>query len=186
MEPVELYSSVFIQRDELIAFLFHNGVVRLGLDPHLDYRLGRGEAYVLFELDEDEHYPNPERDALIESKLGGPPQISFLIFISENEGSEQLAMDFMLLFAQRWPCVLDNVSGLARQVFTPQEVQILREEGRGLYEEANKVPLPVDEYAGEAFIPPRREGEQEENKGFEDDDEDEGFEDDEEEEEDEP
>ncbi|MDQ2716561.1 MAG: hypothetical protein M3Z08_16775 [Chloroflexota bacterium] len=175
MEPVELYSSIAIPHDELVAFLLQNSVERLGQSPHLDYRLGRGEAYVLFELDSDEeHYPDPEFDALLESKLGGPPQTSFLIYISRNEGSEQLAMDFVTLFAQLWPCVLDNLSGRARQVFTPQEVQVLRQEGRGLYEEANKIPLPVDEYEGEAFIPPRREGEEEgfgdeggENKGFE-------------------
>ncbi len=173
MEPVELYSSIAIPHDELEAFLFQNGVVRLGYSPYLDYRLGRGEAYVLFELEEDEHYPDPEFDALLESKLGGPPQTNVVIYISENEGSAQLAMDFVLLFAQRWPCALDNLSGRARQVFTPQEVQVLQEEGRGLYEEAKKIPRPVDEYAGEAFIPPRREGEEEGDESFEDDEEDE-------------
>jgi hypothetical protein len=153
MEPVELHSSAAIPRDELVAFLFQNGVERMGHSPSLDYRLGRGDAYVLFELDSDEHYPDPADEALIESRLGGPPQTSFLIYISRNEGSDQLAMDFVALFAQRWPCVLDNLSGLARQVYSPQEVQVLREEGRGLDEEAHKLPLPVDEYAGEVFIP---------------------------------
>lgn len=154
MEPVELHSSAAIPRDELVAFLFQNGVERMGHSPYLDYRLGREDAFILFELDSDEHYPDPEGDALIESKGGGPPQTSFLIYISRNEGSDQLAMDFVALFAQRWPCVLDTLSGLARQVYSSQEVQVLREEGRGLGEVAHKIPLPVDEYAGEAFIPP--------------------------------
>lgn len=157
MEPVELYSSAAIPRDELVAFLFQNGVERMGHSPSLDYRLGRGDAYVLFELESDEHYPDPAFDVLLESKLGGPPQTSFLIYISRNEGSDQLAMDFVIQFAQCWPCVLDNLSGLARRAYSPQEVQILREEGLGLSDDDRLFPLPDDEYAGEACIPPWEE-----------------------------
>jgi hypothetical protein len=56
-------------------------------------------------------------DVLIERKLGGAPQTSILLYISRRPSSEPLA-ELAIHFASRWPCVLDNLSGVARRVFT--------------------------------------------------------------------
>src|SRR5215470_4671034 len=114
MEPVELITSKAISRDEVITFLLQMGVER-EQSPHRiwDYAIRRGEAIVWVDPDDVEHYPDPEVDALIENKLGGPPQTYVVLHISRNPGSEQLALELAIQFAKRWPSVLDNLSGLA-------------------------------------------------------------------------
>jgi DNA-directed RNA polymerase specialized sigma24 family protein len=112
-----------------------------------DYIFFRGEAIVWIDPDDPENYPDPEVDTLVESKLGAPPQTYIVLHISRNPGSEQLALELAIEFAKRWPSVLDNLSGLARRIFTVEEMQALYESGLGVWEDENKVPLPKEWYA---------------------------------------
>jgi len=156
MEPVELVTSKAFSRDELITALFQIGV-KCEESPHRmwDYALRRGEAIVWIDPDDPEDYPNPEVDALIESKLGEPPRTSIVLHVSREPGSEQLAMELAIQFAKRWPCVLDNLSGLARRIFALEDLQALYESGLGLREDEKDVPLPKEWYeTDEVYIAP--------------------------------
>jgi hypothetical protein len=139
MEPVELVTSKEFSQDELITSLLQIGVRRDENPNRLwDYVLRTGEAIVWVDPDDPERYPDSEVDALIESKLGDLPRTSIVLHISRNPGSEQLALELAIKFAKHWPCVLDNLSGLARRIFTLEELQALCDSGLGLWElEAN-------------------------------------------------
>jgi hypothetical protein len=145
MEPVTLWTSQTFSRDELITALLEIGVKR-DENPHRlwDFVCRKEEAIVWVDPDDDEHYPNPEVDELIERKLGSPPQTSIVLQISREPGSEPLAMELAIRFASRWPCVLDKLSGLAYRVLTLEELQALYENGLGLYEEEKGVSVPQE------------------------------------------
>jgi hypothetical protein len=156
MESVELVTSKAFSQDELITALLQIGVKRDENPNHLwDYVLRRGEAIVWIDPDHPEHYPDSEVDTLIESKLGDPPRTYIVLHISRNPGSEQLALELTIQFAKRWPCVLDNLSGLARRIFALGELQALYESGLGLREDAKAVSLPKEWYAAdEEYLAP--------------------------------
>ncbi len=156
MEPVKLVTSKEFSRDELIAFLLQIGVKRDETPNRLwDYVLRMGEAIVWIDPDDQEHYPNPEVDALIESKLGNPPRTYIVLHMSRNLGSEQLALELAIQFAKRWPCVLDNLSSLARRIFTLEELQALYDSGQGLRDDEKEVSLPQEWYtADEEYLAP--------------------------------
>lgn len=74
---------------------------------------------------------------------------------SPATGSERLAMELAIRFAKRWPSVLDNLSGIARRIFTLEELQALYESGLGLHEDAKAVGLPKEWYTtDEGYIAP--------------------------------
>ena len=156
MEPVELVTSKPFSRDELIASLLQIGVERDETPNRLwDYVFRTGEAIVWIDPDDPENYPDPEIDALIESKLGSPPQTYAVLHISRNPGSEQLALKLAIEFAKRWPSVLDNLSGLARRIFALEEMQALYESGLGLWDDEKEVSLPKEWYAiDEEYLAP--------------------------------
>jgi hypothetical protein len=143
MEPVELLTSKAFSREELVTTLLEMGVEReASSDPGWELVLRRGDFAVWVILDNDEpHDPDPEGDALIESKLGAPPQTSIVLYyLSYEPSSQPLAMELAMRFASRWPCVLDNLSGRAHRVFTLEELQVLYQNGLGLYEDEKGLP----------------------------------------------
>jgi hypothetical protein len=147
MESVELVTSKAFSQDELITSLLQIGVKRDEDPDHLwDYVLRRGEAIVWIDPDHPERYPDSEVDTLIESKVGDSPQTYIVLHVSRNPGSEQLALELAIQFAKRWPCVLDNLSGLARRIFTLEELQALHESGLGLREDAKAGGIPKEWY----------------------------------------
>lgn len=156
MEPVKLVTSKAISRDDLIDFLLQIGVKRDENPNRLwDYVLRTGEAVVWVDPDDPEHYPNPEVDALIESKLGDQPRSSIVLHLSRNPGSEQLALELAIQFARHWPSVLDNLSGLARRIFMLEELQSLYNNGQGLRDDEKDVSLPNEWYAvDEEYLAP--------------------------------
>lgn len=160
MRQVRLLLSTNIPRDELVAFFSQVGA-KYNENPHLlsPYFPNSGGAYVWIDLDDiEKRYPDPKVDALTEQKLGAIPRFSILLHINTDPESEPLALGFAIQFAERWPCVLDNLSGLARHIYSLEELRKLQEEGRGFWDDEQLVPLPKDEYEGEAFIPPGQEG----------------------------
>ena len=155
MQQVRLLSSREIPRTDLVAFFSQIGV-KHEENPHYlsPYFLHTGGSYVWIDLDDIEgHYPNPEIDALTEQKLGGPTRTRILLHINRSPESETLAIGFACQFAERWRCVIDNLSGLARRIYSAQELQQLQKEGCGLWDDDQLVPLPKDEDEDEAFIP---------------------------------
>src|SRR5579859_6634170 len=156
MEPVTLWTSKAFSQDELVTALLQIGVKRDENPNRLwDFVVRRGEAIVWIDPDDTEHYPNPEVDALIESKLGEPPQTSIVLHVSREPGSEQLAMELAIQFAERWPCVLDNLSGLAHRIFVLADLQALYKNGLGLREDEKGVSIPKEWYeTDEMYIAP--------------------------------
>lgn len=157
MKSAELVTSKAFSRDELIIALLQVGV-KCEESPHRiwDYAVRRGEAIVWVDPDHSEHYPDTVVDpVLMQSKLGDTPRTYIVLHISRNPGSEQLAMELAMQFAKRWPSVLDNLSGLARRVFTLEELQALYESGLGLREDEKDVPLPKEwDETDEVYIAP--------------------------------
>lgn len=155
MRQVSLLSPIEIPRSELLQFFAQAGVKR-GESAHrlAEHLLRAGEAQVWIEPESKEpHYPDPPVDALIEQKLGGPPRTHLLLHITSTPESEQLALDFACLLAERWPFVLDNLSGLARRIYGLADLQSLRQEKRGLWDEEKQASLPKDELADATFVP---------------------------------
>ncbi len=156
MKEARLLAKSNIPQDELISFLLQIGVER-EKSPHRiwDYALRHGEAIVWLELEDLENYPDPEVDALIESKLGASPQTTIVLHLNSSDRSEQLALGLAIQLAERWPCVLDNLSGLARCIFTLEDLRTLQSEKRGLWEDEKDIPLPEEWVtADEEYIAP--------------------------------
>jgi len=158
MDQVRLLSNVEIPRSDLVNYLLEIGV-QYREDPYQlsNYYLHTGEATVWIDLDDIEpHYPNPEIDALIEQKLGDPPRIRILLHISRGLEGQLLALDFACKLAQRWPFVLDNLSGSARRIYSLEELQALQRKGHGFWEDEKRTPRPKksDPYENFTYIPP--------------------------------
>lgn len=177
MQEVKLLSSSEIPQDELIAFLLHIGVQREESAHRIwDYALRREDAVVWLSLNDPENYPNPEVDELIEDKLGAPPQTKIVFHLNRSDGSESLALGLALQLAEHWPFVVNNLSTLARRIFTREDLQHLQEEGYGFWEDEKDVPFPEEWYPpDEEYIAPWQEEEmrkqaeeaEKQEKGFE-------------------
>jgi hypothetical protein len=155
MEPVRLMTSKAFSQDELVASLLEIGVQRDETPGHpWEYFACRGEALVWVDPDHPEIYPDPEVDALIESKLGDLPRTHIVLHITRNPGSEPLALELAIQFAKRWPSVVDNLSGLTRRIFVLEELQALHESGLGFSEDEKGIPLPKEWYTlDEEYVP---------------------------------
>ena len=154
MRQVELLSSREIPRTDLVAFFSQIGVKHeenpYNLSP---YFLHTGEHSVWIDLDIiEERYPEPAIDALTEQKLGGLPQTQILLHISRGPESEALAIGFACQFAEHWPCVVDNLSGRVRRIYSAQELRQLQKEGRGLWDDDQLAPFPKDEGEDKSFM----------------------------------
>jgi hypothetical protein len=154
-EPVALLSSAEIRRDELVTFLHQAGAAPVESAYRIfDYILKSGEAYFWIDLDDVEQYPDPEIDALIAQKLGGGPRTRVMLHVkSASPESERLAIEFALQFARHWPCIIDNLSGFARHIYSVQELAELQRQGRGVWDEDRTAHPPEDSNAGKAYLP---------------------------------
>ena len=143
MRPVKLFTSKTLSQEEVASLLLQIRVERDESSHRIwDYRIDSGEAIVWVDPDDPEHYPNPEIDALIESKLGVPSKMYIVLHVSSGPGSGQLARDLAIRFAEQVPAVLDNMSALARRIFTLAELQALQAKGAGLWDDERNIPLP--------------------------------------------
>ena len=143
-----------IPRDELIAFLASAGVQIADHPWGTDYTLSRGQQHVWFFLDDEEedifnfdYQPSPADMTRIVEALGGMPQTSITLEVSTNPFGDELAADFVLHFAQRWLCVVDNVSGFAPHIFTVPEIREQRKVGH-VFVAPNEREAPDDELLG--------------------------------------
>jgi len=161
MREIEVLSSREIPQEELIAFLLHIGVQREESSHRIwDYALRRDDAVVWLDLNDPENYPDPGVDASIEEKLGASPQTRIVFHLNRSDGSESQALGLALQVAEHWPCVLDNLSGLARRIFTLEDLRRLQDEGHGFWEDEKGMPLPEEWYAAdEEYIAPWQEEE---------------------------
>ncbi len=132
MEPVQLVSSVEISRPELVAFLQTLGA-KADSTKIYDGVVYRGDANVWIVLDRE---GIDEDDVeIFTQKLGNTPRTSIVIDISRAEGSEQLAVEIVGRFAERWPVVVDNClpEEIGGKVFTADELLELKASGKGFW-----------------------------------------------------
>lgn len=120
-EPISLISSAEINREEFTAFMQECGVV-LQSDHIYDGRLSQGNLHVWIALDNGElkNFYFQEID-MISTHLGGRPKTHILLDISQTSGSQKLALDFVVNFAEKWPCVVYESSDTVR-VYSRQEL----------------------------------------------------------------
>jgi hypothetical protein len=74
----------------------------------------------------------PEVVEHIRTKLGGEPRIYFELEIRRTAGSQQLAVYFVNMCAQIWPCVV--VGSSPHYVFSKEEIQQLLKREKALNE----------------------------------------------------
>jgi len=130
-KPFALISSRDIKEQEFFDVLRATGGVIEDASA-LAGRISRGEQHVWVSLDNSllKDYEADEI-ALISQKLKGKPWSSILLDVSRTAGSEQLAVAFAAVCAQRWPCVVYN---LRDKVFSAQELLWLQRTGSGFEE----------------------------------------------------
>ena len=161
MKEVRLLSSEAIPQDELIDFLLQVGVEREE-SPHRiwDYALRKKNAIVWLDLNDQENYPDPEFDPVIENKLGALPQTVMLLHASSDAESASQALTLAIQLAERWPFVVDTLSSLARRIFTLEDLRTLQKEGHGLWDHESGIPLPEEWIScDEEYIAPWQEEE---------------------------
>jgi len=125
--PVVLVSKEKITRSEFMQFLKTCGaeksdddvrcVVRIARAEHIGgiydgylYNNDTGVLWVMYAPEEE--LSGSELEAKIKNiipKLGSPPQTEILLDIGKNVPSEILAAEFVELFDQIWPCVVDTL-----------------------------------------------------------------------------
>jgi hypothetical protein len=124
-EPLILLSSAAISEDDFITFLTGIGGVHEPGDVEIG-RFSRDRCHLWIFL-------NPQ--ALAESledigaaateKLGGAPQSCVVLELSREPGTERLALEFSIAFAERWPAVLNDTWDMLLTL--PDMRQALRE-----------------------------------------------------------
>ena len=131
-EPVAIISSSQIKQDEFINLLQSLGafIIEDSNDP-FDARLSRGYQHVWIALDNRgfDQFEDDEIE-LFTQMLTSKPQSHIVLEISREAGSQQLAVELACVFAERWPCIVDNCSD---KVFTSQELFDLRSSGGDLW-----------------------------------------------------
>jgi hypothetical protein len=108
-KPFALVSSREIKVQEFFDVLRQLGGVIDDAEA-LAGRLSQGDKHVWVSLDNSllNEYEAAEIEQ-ISLKLGGQPQSHILLDVSRTEGSEQLAVEFASMCAERWPCVVYNL-----------------------------------------------------------------------------
>lgn len=141
-EPVLLLSSVPIDDAGFASILHDAGAVRLhhgGYEGHL----GDHERTIWISRSPESlselAVVDPQRLHQVQQLLGGPPVTCITLSISREPGSDRLAMQFIAVYAQRGPCVVDDPQG---PVYTSAQVQALYEAG-GSFDEARQAPVPT-------------------------------------------
>ena len=107
-EPLILLSSAEISEDDFITFLTRIGGVHEPGEVEIG-RFSRGRCH---------HWIFLSLQALTESledigaaateKLGGVPQSCVVLELSSAPGTQRLALEFSIAFAERWPAVLND------------------------------------------------------------------------------
>lgn len=146
--PFSLVSSAEISRVDFVEFALDHGAEQDPEDPVpvYDATLWRAEATVWIAWSQDDWYPNvhvPATDEeeergrlkrlkeleLIARKLGGSPKTFVLLDVAKHaEGSGRLALEFVVAFAGRWPCVVESRG----KVLSKEELLELYVAGGGL------------------------------------------------------
>ena len=124
---VLLLTREVIALDAVLTFLLASGFRELDTSGSITtFVLSKGFQHLWYYVnaDDPEAALTPEEDdpevvAEMLQALGGPPhtEVNFQVSSADTSGIP-LAMDFALHFNERWPCVLDNLSGWARHIFT--------------------------------------------------------------------
>ena len=127
-QPFALVSSREMKVQECFEVLRELGGV-IDEAEALAGRLSQGDKHGWVALDNSllNEYEAAEIDQM-RLKLGGQPQAHILLDVSRTAGSEQLAVAFASMCAERWPCVVYN---LRDNVISATDVLRLRQAAMG-------------------------------------------------------
>lgn len=138
-ENIALISTHAITKQELAETILKGGGVLTPASGSVG-RISQGTRYIWIYLEETEAFlstqdaeeqDNPAGWELVRTKLGEEPQSAIEIEVSRTPGSQQLAVNFAILCAQRWPCVAIGAD-INKDVFTKEELLQLQREGKGI------------------------------------------------------
>ncbi len=138
-ENIALISSHAITKEELCEVILVGGGVLTPTSVSVG-RISRGTCHIWIYLEEQEAFlgtqdaeeqDNPVGWELVRTKLGAKPQSAIEVEVSRVPGSQQLAVNFAILCASRWPCVAIGVD-INKDVFTKEELLQLQKEGKGI------------------------------------------------------
>jgi hypothetical protein len=130
-EPVSLISSAALTHTELLRFLQAIGAT-LNPDGIYDARLSRGEQHVWVYLEPQDTTYGPDELDYLAQKLGALPQTYILLDISKSQGSDRLAAECIVKFAEQWPCIVDLLDTQLR-IVSAQEVKAVHATGKGVW-----------------------------------------------------
>jgi hypothetical protein len=133
-ESILLYSSHRITPEELTEVIITEGGIVDWYDELFYGTLSpQKEAAIWLTIDDAgdlERRPLKVRQ-LVREKLGAEPQATVGIIISFKSGSQRLAVVFANVCANRWPCVVDNLSWPDGEIFGKADMDRLLKTGEG-------------------------------------------------------
>ncbi len=137
-ETVLLLTGTRIQKEEFIEFVRtlqipETKVIQPSGFYDAQFVKGKQNIWVALHNEELSFYED-EQMMRLQQKLGNLPQTLITLDISKTEPtSQELAVEFIARFAERWPCVIDNnQAGDDFRVYSVQEVLELRKRGEDI------------------------------------------------------
>jgi hypothetical protein len=130
-DPLLLFSSTEIKREELIDFLDQSGAI-ITPDDIFAGRISRDDQHIWIGMDSTEiSNLEIEIDELesLERELKYKPKTCIVIEMSSAVVGEQLAIDFACMFMKRWP----NTVGDYDRLYTAQQLSELQKANKGFY-----------------------------------------------------
>ncbi len=133
-----LYSTAHVSRDEYMDWLHQLNAVMIPEEGGAyDARISKDIRHVWvsllegkwFEMDMAEFKGQPEVLANICQLIGGGPRSAIVLDANNVRGSKILAVQFVALCAERYPCVVLQADG--EVLFPAHEVLALRDAGMG-------------------------------------------------------
>jgi hypothetical protein len=129
-ESFMIYTTADVGKSQFAAFLKNAGGV---LDPDNPEhgRVSADRRHVWIFLGDLGLEPLPEDvAALVTDRLGGAPRSELILEPSSKPGTEALALDVAIAFAELWPAVLSNADDVA---LTLEELRRVRRDGASLH-----------------------------------------------------
>lgn len=139
-EPILVFLTAELPTEQFATFLSDAGA-EWQPDDVFEGQLSQQDRYVWLtrspEMLEELIMDRPDTLQQITQRLGGEPRTCVVLETSNTPGSDHVAVQFIVAFAQHWPCIVDNLHG---QLYTSAEVQALYATGSN-FADAQRTPV---------------------------------------------
>lgn len=127
-DPISIISSQSIKVSDFIDFLLDQKDAVIEDFETGQSRISKGYQHVwIFIYNDGLRHRDTDELGLIKQVLGDEPRTLIVLEISRTEGSDHLAIEFACRFAERWPCIVDDLRGT---LYLPKELQQMKQSGQ--------------------------------------------------------